>query len=295
MFKNKNKFDRYTDPTGEFTNKRLKFSEWYVRNKILLRKIFIGVLLGWSIITISIGLFVWGKYLLFDYTKDEQQVAEMSQNLVSQIEINRQAPEELNVGNQWIFNSSKNKYDLAVEITNPNSRWIAELTYRFSYSGTVTKEYTSMILPGADRFVVAFGIDAPRTPSGVSFEMVDMVWKRINPHDVNDPLVFMSQRLIFSTDEVNFISARREDSLTAHQIIFDIKNNSLFSYTEVPFIAVFTRNSRLTGFAPVLVDTFLGAETRRIEMTSFMDRLDLDDVELQPLLNVFDDGVYLPI
>lgn len=289
------KFERYTDPTGEFTNTRLKFSEWYVTHKILLRKIFIWVLAVWSAVTISIGLFVWGKYLIFDYTQDEQNIASIVTDYVSDAHVARQSAQDLSIGNQWVFNSAEDKYDFAVEVTNPNERWSADISYTFSYNSRQTEVRTTRILPGQTRFVVFFGEESPRRPSGAAFDILDTTWARINPHDVFDPVLFMSQRLLFHTDEISFIPSNRVGGTDSHQISFDVYNDSLFSYWDASFIAIYKRNGRITGMTPLLLQEFLAGESRRIEHNSYMDNLDLDDVELQPMIDVFDQSVYMPI
>jgi len=72
-------------------------------------------------------------------------------------------------------------------------------------------------------------------------------------------------------------------------------NDSLFSYWESPFIVVFKSGGRITGMAPILLQEFLAGESRRIDINSYMDSLDLDTVEIQPMIDVFERSVYMPL
>ena len=60
--------DRYVDPTGEYTTKQLRLSEWYVRNRQLLGQIGTGALILFAVGFNLYGLFAWGNYLVFGRT-----------------------------------------------------------------------------------------------------------------------------------------------------------------------------------------------------------------------------------
>ncbi|MBT3538811.1 hypothetical protein HOF40_04475 [Candidatus Parcubacteria bacterium] len=293
--KKPSKFERYQDPTGEFSNKRLKMAEWYVSHKILLRKIFIITMTSWSVVTISIGLFVWGKYLMFDYTRDEINISSIAQNYISQEQIKINAPKILNLKTQRIINSAPEKYDFLLAVQNPNERWIAEVRYMFTYGNGQTEVNEAIVLPGQTRNVAVYGHDLTRTPTNVSFRLVDTKWKRIDPHEIYYPFQHIEQRLQFTVDNVKFTPANRSQGTGSHLISFDVSNDSLFSYWEGTFNVIYKNGGQVVAFSPLQIEQFLSGQKRSVERASFMDRLEVDSIEIEPLINVFDLGAYMPL
>ncbi|MFA6427117.1 MAG: hypothetical protein WCW16_01570 [Candidatus Magasanikbacteria bacterium] len=293
----KSPFERYQDPTGEFSNKTLKFATWYVEHKIVLRKLFIAVLSVWSVITIGIGLFVWGKYLLFDYTKDEQLRTQLVSEQINYENVHAlQQPKDLIVRNQHVFNSAKDKYDFVIEATNPNEDWVAKPSYRFNYGGGQTETLETTLLPGQTRYIVAYGQTSPRPPSSAQFDLVDTKWTRLNPHGVPEPLKFIAQRLQFSVGEPTFLPATGKDGRSTHLITFDISNDSLFSYWDGDFnVLYYDENGEMTGVALLRVNQFRAGEKRTISLASLSDEITVDVVKIEPLVNVFDKNAYMPL
>ncbi|HAT04094.1 MAG TPA: hypothetical protein DCS29_05015 [Candidatus Magasanikbacteria bacterium] len=295
MKKKPSAFTRYTDPTGEFSNRKLRFAQWYIEHKILLRKIFVLVLAVWSTITISIGLFVWGKYLVFDYTRDEQNISSIARSYVSRDQIELHKPQDIIFRNQRVFMSAKDKYDFVIEATNPNDRWIATVSFLFVYSGGQTEVGETVLLPGVAQHVILFGHSSARRPTSPSFQLVDVEWKRIDPHDVSEPVTYMAQRLLFSTSKFLFAPANKSEGSGSNLITFNVANNSLFGYWDGDFNVVYKDRGQIVGFAPLRMEQFVAGSVASVELASFMDQLQVDSIELEPRINVFDKTVYMPL
>ncbi|PLX26745.1 hypothetical protein C0581_03930 [Candidatus Parcubacteria bacterium] len=293
--KQNSNFERYEDPTGEFSNKHLKMAQWYISHKILLRKIFIITLSVWSVITIGTGLFVWGKYFIFDYTRDEINISGIAQNYVSQEQIQLHAPRALDTKAQRTINSAPEKYDFLLEVQNSNERWIAEVHYMFTYGNGQTDVHEAIVLPGQARHIAVYGHDLERTPTNVSFRLVDTKWKRVDPHKIYNPLEYIDQRLQFTVDNVEFTPANRSQGTGSHLVSFDISNDSLFNYWEGDFNVIYKNRGQVIAFSPLKIEQFLSGQKRSIERASFMDRLEVDAIEIEPLIDVFDLGMYMPL
>jgi len=296
MFKKKpqTEFDRYTDPTGEFSNRKLKMGQWYITHKELLRKILIGVLIVWDVVTISVGLFVWGKYLIYDYPRDEQMAADIGQkNLVSRAQIQAHLPQELNFGALQTWRGRGTTYDFGIEVTNLNEKWVAQVSFAIDYGSGQTDDQSEIILPGQTRMFGVFGIEPTGGVGSGRMVLKNIDWERIPTRDVPYPIDYIARRVQFDVSNVDFVAARAEENTPTNRISFDITNTSLFNYWDVPFVAIYRDGARITGIAPVSVDNFLAGETRSIEVASFVTGLRVERVELQPVLNVFDDSVYL--
>ncbi|MBI2436386.1 MAG: hypothetical protein HYV41_01415 [Candidatus Magasanikbacteria bacterium] len=293
--KSQEKFKQYQDPTREFTNRSLQIAQWYVGHKILLRKILIIALSVWSVITISIGLIVWGKYLIIDMVRDDQHIASIANTYVSQSAIQNQAPKNLIISQVRTFGASPDRYDFIAHVRNENSRWAVKITYMFTYSGGQTEKGTGIILPGADRIITVLGHDLSRQPTGVDFSIIDAQWKRISAHVLPDPAAYISDRIQFEVRDLVFIPANKSTDTGTNSIQFDVVNMSLYSYWQADFTVRFVNNGQTSGLAPLTITQFKSKETRSIELTSLADNLHVDMVVLEPLINVFDSTVYMPL
>jgi len=292
----KEKFESYIDTSGDFSNDSLKQAKFYLLHKILFRKILIGILLAWCIFSGIFGLFFWGKYFFFDYQNDNVNVYNMIKTNVSQAVIQRNNPVDLQVANKYIFSSSKDKYDFAVEITNPNKAWIATVVYRFSYENGQTGNRSAILLPGDQRFLTEFGVESPDfVPANIQFQLLSTSWKRIDAHEVSDPLSYISERINFSIDNIKFESFGTVGSGVGKLLSFDVTNNTLFGFKSADFVVVLRRNGELVGLTPLYITNFDSLSSQNIAFSLFNNSLEVDSVELQPVVNVFDGSIYLSL
>jgi len=294
--KPQDKLSQYIDPTGEFTNRKLKISEWYVRHKILLRKILILLLSVWSVVTIGTGLFVFGEYLIFGYTDREVMIEEMSKSYINFNQIKtRYQPKELTVGKPVSFSSTEGRYNFMVEVTNPNDRWIADVKYSFAYGSGETKHAMMSIFPMQELPLVVLGHEEATRPRNIHFTLHDVTWKRINPHEVFDPEKFMNQRLQFDVGSFNFVPADHARGIVSHIISFEITNNSLYSYWDPSFCVLFMDRGQIVGVDKIIIEQFRAGEVREIEINSTLDQLRVTEVKVIPIINLFDKTVYIPL
>ena len=294
--KKPSRFSRYSDPTGEFSNSRLKFGAWYVSHKILLRNILIGILLSWNVITIGLGLFVWGKYLFFDYSQDEKNIYSIATSYTPIASVHRIfEPQELTISQQKVFNSANDRYDFAVHVVNPNEDWVAMPKYKFTYNGGETATNEEVLMPGENRFLILYGQKLSFKPSGIKLELVSVDWKRVDRHEVADPLQYVGQRYQFETSNFEFESAQKTDDFDAHTISFDLANNSIFGFWEGKFNVVFKNKSQVVGIAPLVIEGFDSGDIHHVELASFIDRLIVNEVLVEPTIDIFDEEVYMPL
>lgn len=289
------KIKQYQDPTREFTNRSLQLGVWYVQHKILLRKIFVISLVVWNIISISIGLIVWGKYLIIDMVRDDQHIASIANSYVSQTAIQNQSPKNLTIEQVRTFDTSPDRYDFSARVRNENTHWAVKITYMFTYGGGQTEEQSAIILPGEQRLATILGHTLPRQPSGVNFYIVDTRWKRINPHIIRDPRAYIAHRIQFEVQDFKFNPANKSQGRGANVIHFEVVNLSLYSYWQAVFIVRFIDDGETSGLAPLTISQFKSGQTRSIELSSLADNLHVDSIALEPVINVFDSMVYMPL
>ena len=286
--KKEDKLSLYQDPTGEFSNRSLKLGEWYLSHKVLLQKIGMTILIVWCVITMGIGISYFGYYLVFGYTNDSQMYAQ--QTLEFQNYENLQVaykPQDLQVRRVQVFESATDKYDMSAQVVNPNERWVAYVDYKYKYGGGETDIRTEMLLPGEARPIVYFGVESPNYPSKAELVFGHISWKKINAHYVKDVKAFIDQRKIFEMSNFDFTKASRSTGASTNIIEFDITNASSYGYWDLEFIVELI-DGPTVGYLYILEDQFRAGDTRHIDVRSTVDNLNVSDIKVHPVVDVFD-------
>lgn len=292
----KEKFESYLDTSGDFSNKSLLRAEFYLKHKVLFRNIFIGVLLTWCIFSILFSLIYLGKYFIFDYSNDQLNSIKMVKVGISPSILEKNKPQDLILGQKYVFPSSKDKYDFGIEITNPNKAWLADLTYRVVYQGGQSLEKQVVFLPGDRKFLLELGINSPGTvPGNMQFNLLNVSWRRLNAHEIPDPIDYIKQRANFSLENISFESFGGSGVSSGRLLTFDVTNKTLFGYKEAKFNVLLKSSGNIIGFMPLYISDFASLSTQNIQVSLFNNTLSVDSVELQPVIDVFDNSIYISL
>lgn len=171
---------------GELTEKELKISSWWVTHKVLVRRIFVGLLIG-------ICGALWGGSLVgwvgfgLEWKEYRAALLELA-NSPTPIAIIRQQrlPKDVIVeSSAFVPAGGAQRYDFVATIRNPNERWLVQnMTVAFQAGG---KEYPALqdffILPQSVAAVTSFNVQV--LSSGASFSeavpvIKDIQWKRVD-------------------------------------------------------------------------------------------------------------------
>lgn len=297
MFKKDKKPDKlsqYIDPTGEFPNRELKMAEWYLRHKLLLRKIGLWALAGWCAITVIYSLSYWGYYFAFGYWQDQQMMAKQTVELENYDNLKPlYQPQALSFGQTEIYNSvSEQLNDLVAQVTNPNGRWLAGVVYKFVYDNGETETARTVVFPKTVRPLTFFGLKSS-FPSNAKIVVEQVLWKRLNPHYYPDVDSFMKERLLFSIENFKFTPASRTQGVPTNKLEFDLKNNSAYSFWEADFYLELIDNGSRVGIIYLPVEKFKTGETRSLDVRSFVSGLLVSELALHPVMNIFDKEEYI--
>lgn len=297
MLKSASKLSQYIDPSGDFSTKDFKRGMWYVRHKLLLRRLVIGILLTWNIVTIGIGIFVWSNYALFGYWNDNRLLASHLSSAQNYTLLQSgYTAQPLVFGTSNIFNSSEGKYDFVTEVTNANTSFAAVVNFRYTYGGNKeTTSATRVLLPNATDMLALFGHSETQYPTQATLVIDDIRWQRIDAHRIPNPRTFMDERLRFTIENFSFTPSGSIESGGAGRVSFDVTNASVYSYWEPVFYLSLKRSGSVVGVLPFSQKEFRAGETRRVDIATFLDILSVDDSMLLSVVNVFDPDVYLPV
>jgi hypothetical protein len=292
--KEKKVLDKYIDPTGELTNKQLQWSDWYVRHKILLHKLFI-----WSSVAVSGMLLVYGiggllKYFIFDIVQDRQLYDALGKSYINfEIQKNKYAPQELQISPISIFSYSEGKYDFASIIKNPNPKFIAEIKYLYNFKGGQTNKQSIKIMPNSQIPATILGYPSESYPTDTTLNITEIAWSRINPHKLSDVEKYVSERMQFKFNNLSFKPISAAENRPSNIIELDIYNESNYSYWNPPFYIELLNGAQTVGVLHLSIEKFLAGETRHIDLRNTLEQLDVTDIKLYPNIDLFDESVYM--
>lgn len=287
------KLSQYIDPTGELSNKDLAFSGWFVRNRIALRKITIGVLLAWIVIGGLYSILVLGSYLFSGFWRDRDARLETLQGFenYSQIQQNY-AAQNLLIDSVKIFQTGE-MYDFVAVAQNPNQDFVARLKYKYVFDGGETPAKVVTVLPQKKFPLTIYGFESQIYPAGARLVIEDTRWRRIDPHVISSVESYVGTRLNFLVENV-LIERNSIGGALPPRVTFDIKNDTAYSYYEARFALVLLSGGSIEGVIPVSIKNFRLGQTFPVDIRPVFDIGGIDDIELIPLMDVFDPNEFLP-
>ncbi len=287
-------YEKYVDPSGEFTGQELKYGFWYVRHRLLLYRILVGTLMALAAGTAFFSLFALGKYLIFGL----QESAEVDRGLTSfenyTVLNSRFAAKPLEVLSTAVYSGGVGKYDLVADVVNSNPRFLVTFDYYFSFNGTKTPSQTTTLLPRENRPVAYLGLSADTYPDSAVLTIDNIAWKRLSNREFLDPETWQRERLNFLVSNFEFIPQFDESGANAEIIRFTLTNQSAYSYKTARFYVGLYLDQNLVGLLPLSLDNFTSLASKNIDLRSFGSNLSVNEVKIFPLVNVYDDAVYLP-
>lgn len=290
----KSKLSRYTDPTGEFSNRQIKLAEWYLKHKLLLQKIGKYILIAWCVVTVGYGFGYLGYYFSYGYFQDKKMAAQSVAQFQNYSKLQTMyGAKDLIVKDVDVYNSVSDLYDFAARVENPNERWIARVTYKFVFGGGETPLAQTTLAPKSARPIVYFGGSAGTYPLGASFVIEKVDWQRINPHSGIDIEDYISQRTRFSVDQFRFTPQKRSAGILNSMIQFSLSNDTAYNFWDAKLIVELLDGGQTVGMVNLNVERFMAGEKRSIDLRSWVDNLSVTDIVLWIGFDVFDNGEFM--
>ena len=287
------KLSQYVDPTGEFTNKDMARSAWFVSHKILLRKILIGILLTWIVVAGIYALIILGAYLFSGYWTDRDiriQTLEQFQDY-SKSEA-AYAAQALQINDTKVFQTGEN-YDFYALAVNQNSSFIARVKYKYVFEGGETPSKVVTLDPGKKIPLTVYGFQSANYPVGAKLVIEDTRWRKINPHSIADIKGYMATRSNFGIGALS-IEHNVAGAAVPPRITFDIQNNTAYSYYEGRFALTLLGGGSVQAVIPLSIKNFRAGENFPLDIRPAFDISGIDDIEVIPLMDVFDSNEFLP-
>ncbi len=294
MFKKKsNNLDRYTDPTGEITNKQLKMSGWYVRHRNHMFNILVGSLIIFNIVTIGFSFWKWGEYLLFGYEQDNNILVQQLDEFPDYQSVHHvYGANDLKLGPTLVVPNDDNRYDFVSEVFNNNERWIANVRYKFVFAGGETGVHEVQIMPRVKLPLPVLSEKVSGFPSSAKIFIEEVSWEHIDTHKVPYVDSYLADRLTFTTSDLEFVYAG-EGGIDTHQIKFKVTNDTLFGYWNPKFYVDLLDGGQRVGTLFFTLDQFGAGETQVVDLRSFAEDIYVSEINLHPLIDIFDQSEFV--
>ncbi|MCX6794824.1 MAG: hypothetical protein NTY31_02470 [Candidatus Falkowbacteria bacterium] len=277
----------YNDKAG-VSLKRMNFGLWVAEHRRRIIKLFIAFL-----ISLSAFFFIYSSYYFVVYLISGDPNAQLLNDNLSFSA--RQAASALEISSPQVFDND-GQPDLAVQIVNPNEKFMANFSYCFKLGDKDVACGQAFILPAEKKYILALASEFSGRPSELSFSISDIFWRRIDAHQIPSWADFYSQRLDFAISDLDFTTAALSglsDKINLNTLGFSIKNQTAYGYYEAPLNIFLYSGSDLVAVNRYLLQNFLSGETRVVKI-SWPGRFDaVNRTEVAPDINIMDDNVYL--
>jgi hypothetical protein len=286
-------FESYVDPSGDFSSKRLKYSLWFVTHKVFLRKASFVFLILISVVFWGLSIWWWGDYISYEIRDRSQLIKALVSSTKNTFQKSTAfSPRPIVVTNSFVTPGGVDKYDLGAEVANPNDRFVVFVDYYFVVDGEKTSVQKTTLLPNETRPFMYFGLKKTSAPSAPLLVFERIAWQRIQSQTVVNTSLWQKERLDFSIKDFAFTRAETA-GVSSNQINFVLVNHSSFSYGDAHFYVMLFSQQSIVGVLPLEVVNFKSLESRSIDLRSFVTNLDVSEVKVYPLINVYNKSVFI--
>ena len=281
---------------GKEYQKQYRLSSWWIEHRDGLKRL--GLILFACVDGIFLLVAGWAFVDAYavSYADEQRSVLEIVAYGQSDLRAYSvaTAAEDLDLGGTTVVASSEGKYDLYATIANPNDDWRAEFTYAFTSSAGDTEPASGFVLPGEEKPVVAYAVEASATPRSASLVISDVVWHRVDHHVTGDLERWMTDRLNFVVENAAFERVDL-DGETLGRVTFAVKNDSAYSYYEPAFTATLLRGSSVVGVTGTTLSELDAGEEQEVVINWFGTIPSVNKVEVSVSVNPFDISSYKPL
>ena len=281
--------------TDNVSDKELEAGYWYVKHRVMLRRILIVVIGGLAGVLIFFG--IRGLFVYFVEELDSRSQIEMllvHNNMNYKIMDQLNHPFPIDQVNVKMLESGPGRFNIIAEVVNPNTIWtIDSVEYYFTYGDRETEHKKAFILPGANKFLLEMNIEEKfrfSTPSLVLLPGT-IVWRKVSNFTEKK-----ERMLQFGYDNINVLTpkmAKVSSKIKISTIDFDINNLSPFNYWQPKFIILIYRGTSLVGVNQLELER-LNTQERVSRSINVFQSLSLGtDVRIYADINILDPNVFM--
>ncbi len=272
----------------EISNAKLKFGLWYIRHKILLRKLLIYFLIFSSIFFYSYTIWKIVDLYIIHAGESSTIIEQFIGNSDSSLTQNRIKVEDLRVEEIKILSSSGGRKDIIATVSNPNQNYAARhVAYDFISGDKVIFQDESFVWPGDEKIFAALGIeDSAISNSQVQLQIREISWERYqNFQDV------LAQKANIAVSGVEYIPANRIAGAAGFTGIvkFTVTNRSIYNYYDPGFYVVLLNGSDIVGVNFTQINILRSLESVPMQVNVLSPVSNVTSEKIIPEINILDE------
>ncbi|MCI0479689.1 hypothetical protein L0Y59_04035 [Candidatus Uhrbacteria bacterium] len=281
---------------GGFTEGELKFASFWVRNRPTLIRVGFGAL-----IALNAGLWgyvLWGVLDAYaiSYPRESRITSDIAENQHRLDILETDRPQNVRAGNVVALASTDGRYDMAVDVENPNAQWWAEFTYRFNVSGEQTPIQNGFILPGSKTVLTQIGF-RPKGRGGATAQLVveDIRWHRVDPAQVGESYKdYENERSNVAFEDVAFEGGLMVGTAQISRTTFVLKNRGAYGFWSYDVVVRLYRGTAVVAVNRLSLGRLAPGDAVPVEIT-WLERIpSVTRTEIVPVINYLDPDVFLP-
>ena len=239
-------------------------------------------------------------YLVAGSFADRRQVASLGQNIEALHDVTAESSaQSITAGDVKVFSLGEGRYDLFIELANPNNDWWAEISYSFADGEESTQTFSGFLLPGEQKPLTALYQEFTSRPSGAEFVVNDLTWHRVDSHEISDFDNWLTDHQNFVVDNADYSTDVEIGETNLARSTFTIENKTPYSYWDGKFLVVLlSGGGGVLGVNEVTVAGFESSETRSVTVNWFGDApssASTAEVKVITNINFFDEDAYMPL
>ncbi len=268
----------------EISDKEIERSLWYIKNQALIRKVIIIALL------ITIFILYGFSLLKFINIKIQEAKQQNSKPIVINFQswYERNEPQELIIVSKSVIPLTNNKYDIVVEINNPNEKIaITELKYKFVYDDQSSDERNVFFLPEETKKLVDFGVESNKIIRTFEIEIIETSFNRLETSEIEQ----FNKNIFTISNEITHFNNREANA--RNWIEFTAINESPYNWEETKFLVSLSLGSKLIAINEIKTEKFYSQEEKVLKASWFQKIPSYVTLKIEPETNVLNPENYI--
>lgn len=273
------------------SEKELRWSSWWVGHRERLRQWGLRLFIVVDALLMIYAAWGFADWLLLSGVKEELAVRQITALAYAQASPAADA-QEIQIGTPLVFSVPGDRYDLAVEVTNPNPNHWVGLEYSFTNGASDTTVQRGFILPGETKRLVAVGAKLTGGVTDVRIRVLARSFYRVDRHAIPDYQSWSRSRLNLVAVDQQYAPPDPNATVPTSVTSFTLVNQTAYSYYDIGLVVSAFRGDSLQGVNTVKVSSLKAGERRPVQLYWYQNLPGVTRFEVAPDLNIFDPRVY---
>lgn len=268
-------------------------SRWVTYRPILQKIALAGTIMLEAILLVYSG-YVWVDYLIVNRNREKLLYQELSQSINYGELHPLMAPKPISViiVQTMPAGGRGGSYDVIAKLANPNSKWLATVSYQFAVSGENGPLSQTYILNDEEKYIIG---DSLATSSGAAAEIIitAVKWQRLREWNK-----FNERKPNFAVSDVKFtpLTSRKGGEPIVNRVSFNITNESSYNFWSVGLKVIPLKGELAVAARATTIEQVRSQEKRFVSLNIYnVSASFVDSVLVVPEVNVADPDVFMSV